>query len=203
MWAQTWTASEVGAGDFYLYNVGAAGYLIGSNNWDTQASVGPGGILTTLAAVDGGYTISTNSVYSNNYLGANGYVDNGTAAAWVFTAVEGETNTYILKQGDNYLYWGGSGTALTLNGTAPTNSNGYWKLVTRDNRNAALSNATEDVPADATFLLSDPRFSRNYNHSAWQGDKTFNDQTKNANICVERFNTNFDVYQTISGVPNG
>ena len=57
--AQTWTASEVGAGDFYLYNVGAGKFLNGGNSWGTQASLNYVGIETTLTATGDYYFSET------------------------------------------------------------------------------------------------------------------------------------------------
>ena len=34
--SQTWTASAVGEGTFYLYNVGNDGFLRGGNDYDTR-----------------------------------------------------------------------------------------------------------------------------------------------------------------------
>ena len=86
-WAQGWTSSEVGAGEFYLFNVGAKGFIAGANNWGTRASVdATGGIPVTLAGSGATYTLSTSPTYNGKYLGVDGFVDQGSVD-WVFEAV--------------------------------------------------------------------------------------------------------------------
>ena len=77
--AQTWTASPVGNGTFYLYNVGNEGFLVGGNDQTTRASLtSQGGIPVTLlpTATVGEYYISTAPTYPDRFLGSDGYVDN-------------------------------------------------------------------------------------------------------------------------------
>lgn len=203
MWAQTWTASPVGEGSFYLYNVGAKAYMVAGNNWGTRASVNPqGGILTTFKAVDGKYEIQTSPSFSGKHLGFNGYVDNGDANQnWTFEAVEGQTNVYKLSTGTAYLY-ADAGATTTSVGADPGTEYAYWKLVTRADRIADLkANASKENPIDATFLLTNPNFDRNCNTSMWSGGVSLGGN--NENFCAEKFNTTFDVYQTVTDAPKG
>lgn len=204
MQAQTWTSSEVGTGSFYIYNVGAKGYIVAGNNWGTRASINSqGGILTTFAYVDG-YTISTAPTYAGKYLGADGYVDQG-AATWVFEPVDGETNVYKMKllDGGRYLYADADDGATTTSlGDDPGTDYAKWMLVTRANRIADLEkNASEENPIDATFLLTNPNFDRNSTTTMWNGGVDLGGN--NENYCAEKFNTTFDVYQTVEDAPKG
>lgn len=204
--AQTWTASEVGAGSFYLYNVGSGMYLTGGNSWGTHSSIDNAGIEVTLASSGTGYTINTKPAY-NQWLNLNNstepFVDAGSSAVWSFIPVAGQENTYFMKLGDNYLAYDGSNTSLIFPAEEPTTSNGYWKLVTKANRIADFANATKANPVDATFLLADHNFGRN-NQGVWEGSPTKGG--KNENFCAEKFmggaNETFNVYQTVD-VPNG
>jgi hypothetical protein len=201
--AQTWTASEVGEGSFYLYNVGAKGYLVAGNNWGTRASINAqGGILTTLKLNDGKYEIGTAPSFSNRYLGFDGYVDNKNANQnWTFEAVEGETNVYKLSTGSGYLFADEGATTTTV-GTDPGTEYAYWKLVTRADRIADLeTNASKENPIDATFLLTNPNFDRASNTGVWTGGVSLGGN--NENFCAEKFNTTFDVYQTVIDAPKG
>ena len=211
--AQTWTASAPSAGTFYLYNVGNNGFLVGGNNYTTRASLTrQGGIPVTLSAssTDGAYYISTEPTYSNLFLGSDGYVDKANTSskytAWLLTAVEGLENTFTMKSTNSAaVYLVGHDTDVsktTTTTTMPTTSKGYWKLVTKEALIANLSNATADNPIDATFAVMNPYFGANAKTSLWTGDYTAYNGVDN-NKCVEQWNRTFDMYQTISGLPNG
>lgn len=211
--AQTWTASAPAAGTFYLYNVGNDGFLVGGNNYTTRASLTKkGGIPVTLSAgdTDGAWYISTEPTYSNLFLGSDGYVDKANTSskytAWLFTAVEGLENTYTMKSTNSaaaYLVGHNTEEAKTSTTTTmPTNAKGYWKLVTRDALIANLANATEDNPIDATFAVMNAYFGANAKTSLWTGDYTAYNGVDD-NKCIEQWNSTFDMYQTITGLPNG
>lgn len=217
--SQTWTASPVGNGTFYLYNVGNQGFLVGGNDYDTRASLtSHGGMPVTLSTGSGedNYLISTSPTYNGLYLGndgTNGFVDfskdNNKYCNWTFIAVEGQENTYLLQSSRDSKYLVGHATDATktsLTATMPTDNKGYWKLTSREALIANFANATQDAPLDATFLVLDPYFGRVTNVSGvWTGETTHGGYENNSthNYCIERFNTNFDVYQTLSGLPNG
>ena len=57
--------------------------------------------------------------------------------------------------------------------------------------------ATENAPADATALIVNPTF--NEGTKGWNGELTVDNELKNA----ERYNTDFDVHQTIYNLPAG
>lgn len=204
MQAQTWTSSEVGNGSFYIYNVGAKGYIVAGNNWGTRASINSqGGILTDIAVAEDGYTISTASTYAGKYLGADGFVDQGTQT-WIFEPVDGENNVYKIKKSDGkYLFADADDGATTTSlGDDPGTDYAKWMLVTRANRIADLEkNASEENPIDATFLLTNPNFDRNSTTTMWNGGVALGGN--NENYCAEKFNTTFDVYQTVNDAPKG
>jgi len=46
--------------------------------------------------------------------------------------------------------------------------NNIWKIVTRDERNALMEQATEETPVDASHIIMMPNFSqREYGNDAW------------------------------------
>ena len=195
------TPSEVGAGSFYLYNVGAKGYIVAGNNWGTRASINPqGGILTTFAASGDGYTISTSPTFNGKYLGVDGYVDQNSVV-WTFEAVVGEENVYKMKKPSGEYLLADAGATNTSFSTDPSTDYAKWKLVTRANRIADLANASASNPIDATFLLTNPNFDRESNTGTWNGGVTLGGN--NENFCAEKFNTNFDVNQTVTDAPKG
>ena len=58
--------------------------------------------------------------------------------------------------------------------------------------------ATWDHPIDVTTLIENPDFE---NASGWKGYPAIGGQSGNRN--AEKYNTTFDVYQTLTGIPNG
>ncbi|MBR1755448.1 MAG: tyrosine-protein phosphatase [Bacteroidaceae bacterium] len=215
--AQTWTASAPASGTFYLYNVGNDGFLRGANDWSTRASLTrQGGIPVTLSAGtgDGVYYLSTSPTYNGLFLGYDGYVDvakNGKYTAWRFIAVEGEENTFLLQATANNQYLVGNDsdpTKTTVTATEPATALGYWRLASREALLAAFGEATQESPVDATFLVLDPYFGRVTNAAGlWKGTAftTHNGYASGAsqNYCVEMWNTTFDSYQELTGLPNG
>ena len=214
--AQTWTGAAPADGDFYLYNVGTGTYLCGAVNWGTRAAVAENGYGVTLAVAEGGYTISTTASFANCYLGDNGYMDNGTAATWVFTLVDGTTDTYTMKTGDNYFYANPDDAdnvmydAIVTNlGTElPATANyGYWKLVTKDILlEDAQANATEDSPANLSMLIQCPRFDRT-SITGWNNIGAVGNNNKWSasmmNYVVEKWHATIDCYQTLESMPAG
>ena len=213
--AQSLTPSEPAAGEFYLYNVGAKGFLVGANNWGTRASIdATGGIPVTLAGNDT-YTISTAPTYSGKYLGSNGYVD-GDSYAWTFETVAGQDKVYKLKAGDNYLFADAVADAnllakTTTVGADPGTNMAYWMLISKSNLYAAMANATPASPVWASSLIKNPGFGRNINNGdsgkGWGWTISASNQNMsggtNENRIAEHWQSAFTVKQTISDLPNG
>lgn len=213
--AQGWTASPVGAGTYYLYNVGAGKFLCSGNNWGSHASVTEGGIPVTLSASGGDYTISTAAIYSDKYL--NGEWMDSDAMNWTFEEVS--TNVYKIKNGDKVLFWNGSTSTNLSFGSDPGTTASEWKLVTEANRISDMVTATEASPLNVTFLIKNAYFAKGNNmivakeanlssSPSWKGtsltDLWGNDaNSEEANYCPEQYRKTFDNYQELSGIPNG
>lgn len=203
------TVSEAGAGQFLLYNVGAQKYLCPANAWGTHASLGEVGMMVELVPKeDGTYRVSTEPYYkvSNNWLGDNGYVDNHGNGTYSFQKVEGaEVPTYKLVCGSNTLYWSGTGTDLTLDANAPaegSDANAQWRLV-----KIGTEDASENNPLDMSYLITNPDFDARGNQNGLGAVKGWNGEpgadTRHYVSCAEKYNTDFDVYQEKTGLPNG
>lgn len=208
--AQTWTASApADGGTYYLYNVGREAFMYGHNDWDTRASLTKdGGIPFTLVSSGDAYYLSSAPTYPNLFLGSDGWVDKANTsskyAAWTFTPVTGMENTYTLRNSvdNNYIVAHASdATKTSMTATAPTTNMGYWRLVSKADYIAGMAEADADNPVDATKLFQNPYIGRVTDASCWQGGPGFNGV--NDNWCFEKYNTTFDVYQEIEGVPNG
>lgn len=203
------TVSEAGAGQFLLYNVGAKQYLCPGNAWGTHASLGEVGMMVELLPQDDGtYRVSTEPYYkvSNNWLGDNGYVDNHGNGTYCFQKIEGvDVPTYKLVCGSNTLYWSGTGTDLTLDANAPaegSEANAQWRLV-----KIGTEDASENNPLDMSYLITNPDFDARGNQNGLGAVKGWNGSPgadgRHYVSCAEKFNTNFDVYQEKTGLPNG
>ena len=200
------TGSAVGEGSFFLYNVGADGYIVGANNWGTRASITKaGGISVTLALIDGSnYTVSCAPTYKNLYLGGNGYIDRPVEeSSWQFVAVPGQINVYKMVCAEG-TFFADEGATTTTVGADPDNAFAYWKLVTKEDRIADLASATADNPKDATFLILNPNFSRFANTDAWsiQSGNSNLSGGEDTNRCAEVYMSTFTLAQELT-VPNG
>lgn len=220
--AVEYTGSAVAEGNFYLYNVGTGKFLNGGDNtvdWGTHAWLTPSGRYAVLSANGTGYNI--NLGYKNGgkiYLNTDGWCDQD-ATAWTFTAVEGQENVYYINNGDKYLV-GGTDIANTRGATLTfgvkdggNDENNQWKLVTRDNIIASLSQASKENGVDATSLIDCFAFDKNDTRVAsWTSTNvgriclsgnggTNIDQT--INYGCEAYKNNFSQYQTITGLPSG
>lgn len=203
------TVSEAGAGQFLLYNVGAQKYLCPGNAWGTHASLGKVGMMVELKPQsDGTYLVSTEPYYKqgDNRLGDNGFVDNHQSGTYSFQKVEGAVEpTYKLVCGSNTLYWSGTGTDLTLDANAPaegSEANAQWRLV-----KIGLEDASENNPQDMSYLITNPDFDARGNQNGLGAVKGWNGSPgadgKHYVSCAEKYNTDFDVYQEKTGLPNG
>lgn len=200
------TGSAVGEGSFFLYNVGADGYIVGANNWGTRASITKaGGISVTLALIDdANYTVSCAPTYKNLYLGANGYIDRPVEeSSWQFVAVEGQTNVYKMVCADG-TFFADEGATTTSVGADPDNTYAYWKLVSKEDRIADMKTGTEENPKDATFLIINPNFSRYADTSVWsiQSGNSNLSGGENTNMCAEVYMSAFTLAQELT-VPDG
>lgn len=194
-----WVGAAVENGKtYYLYNTKAKAFLNGANDWGTQASLGQDGL--PFIAEGEGNLFAFNGVVSNggtnHYLGNGGYIDSGSAQ---FTLTEVIDGVYTIGWGTNYY---ASAEGSTILATVSELSDAcYWQFLTAEDIHAGMANATVEAPLDVTSLLPCSNFGRNnLDFSKWQGGPARGGA--NENMCAEKFNTNFDVFQTIS-VPNG
>lgn len=142
--AQSWTAEEVAAGDYVLYNVGSGKFLTRGNAYGTQATVDANSALTlTLEEYDGAYKLRNNvngDGFGYERLGDPViYADQsrGKNSTWTFTKVADGSNgpIYTIVSKDNH--GGGAGSYMTANADntivgpadAVTDDYGRWQLL--------------------------------------------------------------------------
>jgi len=194
-YAQSWTASEVGAGNFYLYNVGKGQYLTRGNGYGTQASVDANNALTvTLEEYDGAYKLRNNvngDGFGYERLGDPViYADQsrGKNSTWTFTKVADASNgpVYTIVSADNH--GGGAGSYMTASADntivgpadAVTDDYGRWQLL--------KSWITNSVPVSDT--------------NGWTTSQT--PTFDGSNVCAEFWNkSGASIKQTVSNLPAG
>ena len=195
--------APLASGNYYLKNVASGKYLVGGNSWGTFATLGDHAEDVALAVLeDGKYTIDTrlSNGGESHYLGGAGWMD-GAATGWTF-AKQAKGIYALTVDGVNYLGWDGANSAAAVALTDPTSPNAQWQVITKDELVAGLAAATAVQPVDATFFIQDPNFGRNNTRvSAWVGDPVKGGDV--TNFCAEKWNTNFDIYQDLTGLVNG
>ena len=196
-------AGNLASGTYYMKNVAAGKYLTGGNAWGTQASLAIHGLDMKVEVLENGkYTLDSNVPNgTNKYLGSIGYID---CEATEWTLVEVAPQTYaITADGVNYIGYDGSTTVVNLALTDATSPAAHWKFITKDDLIADMASATATNPVDATFFIVGQGFNRGdtNRNTVWQGGPAIGGN--NDNMVAEKWNCNFDVYQDLTGLPNG
>lgn len=202
----------VAAGKYYVYNVAAQAFVVGANNWGTRASLTTtGGIEFDFAVTslpEGKYELKTASTYANCHLGTDGYVDNAKEGQrdWMIVPVAGQEGVFTLStNGTNVLFWDGGEVTTTSVGVPATAENAYWKFITPAERLEMLAAAKYDKPVDATFLITNPNFSRNARQDVWTIEASNKNLSggANENTCAESYHSAFTLSQALTNVPKG
>ena len=222
--AQSWTASEVGAGNYMLYNVGTGQYLTRGNGWGTQASIttattAGNGIAVKIEAVGSDFKLRTDINGDAKGLehlnGGTIYTDQSANknSTWTFTQVGTDNGpVYTIMSKDNhggganvYLTAGVDGTIVTP-GTDGTIAGAQWKLMAIPAQPIGMDAASEANPVDATSLIVNANFS----FPAILKNDSWTMVSNNYNACggevtnpnAESWRAAFTLSQTIT-VPNG
>lgn len=195
-------SETIAGGTYYLKNVATGKYLAGGSSWGTHAIVDAHGIDLGLAALsDGKYTIDTQLSNGGEKHYLNGVYCDGDAFGWTFvqTTTEAGEAAFAISDGTNYLTTADGTDEVSLKENVDDYSK--WVVLSLEDRMAELQTATADNGKDASWLLPGRNFGRNdLRNSKWTGTPSIGGD--NTNMCAEKYNTTFDVYQTIN-VPNG
>lgn len=190
----------VADGTYYMKNVAAGKFVNGANSWGTRASLCEHGAdLVFTFQADGTYSIASN--WGTGYLGTNGFIDS-SLAGWQIEKQE-NGNFLISLDKTNYLGYSEGSTEVNLALPATSGEAIEWQLISKEELVAGLAEASEENPVDATFFIVGQNFNcqDDKRNAAWQGGPTLGGD--NTNFCAEKYNTNFDVYQELTGLPNG
>ena len=211
-----WGEHEFAYQKYVFVNVASEKCWGTGNNWDTQASLVDHPVYQKLvAAPEGKYKMETQvSNGGTSYWFGGEYMDSGEGAAVTLTITRSaqplgykdkeETQplyAYTIANGDNFY---GNNTESTLLGTnvAADSQDALWVIVPLDEAKAAVADAALDDPSDATIFIEDYNFNRNNRYKdRWNGAIGNNDGDHNG--IGEWYMTTGEVYQELSGLPNG
>lgn len=197
------TEVELAAGDYVIKNVESGLFLNGANSWGTKASAVKHGQFMTVAKLeDGTYTIDSHisNGGDKHYLAAgdNTFLDALPANHTIEMVAPGIFT--VKDSNDKYLAAGEDGL-VNFNADEVTEA-AKWQFITKEQLLVSLEDATAAEPADATALIGDAGFGRNNQYaSMWQGAPAKGGD--NTNMCGEKYNCAFNVFQTLENVPNG
>ncbi|MDE6338274.1 MAG: RICIN domain-containing protein, partial [Muribaculaceae bacterium] len=148
---------------------------------------------------------------SEHYLGYNCYMDTSAKYKWTFT--DAGNGCYTIKNGSSYLAWdaynvsGGNNDETYVGLTNEFSDNALWKLVTKEDRDNLLDNASKDNPVDATYFIKSPNFNNRESadrHWLFTNSQIFEYGGNHNDYAAESWNTgSFDIHQTIEGLPEG
>ena len=212
-----------GSEPFYLRNVATGKFLDAGESWGTSAIANNVPLDITSISIPGTDKYLLNTGIQNSggpeihflrtdYWGWSG-TDNGTfvdspATLWSMENVEG--NKYVLSPNYGLVYLGcdGNNNNLSARLTDKNDPNAQVEMLTREDLIDEIKTATQQNPADATFLLTDPQFRvRDTRVSAWNGlgdnDVDGHVDASCANYVAQIWDKNSDIYQILENVPNG
>ena len=201
--------STLKEGTYYLYNKASGRFLMAGGNWGTQAVLGDHAIPLTLEeAGEGSYYIRTGFDKSGEgYLSptTEGLFLDSYKLAWPIS--QGQSGCHVISNPyGGYLGYFGTDVVGTFL-TDPNSNEAQWQFLTFAQMLRQLLTATTSHPVDATFLVADARFDRNYNMGRWEGSSFgiggVDGNNEIGNFCAEVWNANFDVHQQLENIPNG
>lgn len=215
------------SGIFYLYNVGQQQFMDGGGEWSVHPILDSPGAEFTAEGIDGlKCKLSTNFAASatNHYFASWGSFDGDNSPMWEFVPVEGQENVFRLCNSES----ANRDHVLFVPFTRPTNSdderalayyvnevnvdpadtNAWWKIVTREERDAMLQNASLTNPIDASHHIVDPGFNRVVgpaNPEIWtkNGAEISNQWGNYLSETLEMKNINPDEFEIFQEIPAG
>lgn len=205
---------------YYLRNRQAGTFLTGGNRWGTQTVLHETGIDFEVTLSNGKYLFDSKvNQAGKRYLGNTGFVNVGQATGvtdFSLNQIEGKYYTISIDGKNKFLSAPSTGVIAAFSGDKADNTAAHWEFLTRDQLIGELKDkASISNPMNATFLI--PGFDFNIHdtrNANWQGDPNIDgyddedpdnkDDAKDFyKRCAEKWNTTIDVYQDLTGLPNG
>ncbi len=154
-------SAPVDGGQYYLYNIGAQRYLTGGVDYGTHAAVNFAAQVATFTQNGDGWRIHTNIRTGSDAFNHNGFVDcGGDGDTWYL--IEVSTGVYNISQtnsntGANLLGYSGGRRGnwwqVDSDNQGADQAINQWKLVTKEERDALMANASPTNPVDATYYI--------------------------------------------------
>lgn len=190
---------------YYLKNVYRQMFLTGANMWGTHASVAKHGSPWRLEEWGENVYALESGIYNGDtkhYLGSNAYVD----ADAVMLNVQKENNGYYTIKIDGsleYLVSNAYDTNVDWRLSKAEKASAQWEFVSHTQMMEGLYLAKPSMPADATFLITSPNFSRSMRtNNLWNGTTPVIGGNE-TNYVAQCRGADFDTYQELENVPNG
>lgn len=223
-----WTGSTLPeeGGTYYLYNVESGLWLQhnrkDTDSWTTRAQLDKTGfdiIITPYEDEEGnagwqldprfGHNHSINAVADQGYMDTGNPVTVWTITSYPDAAGYSATNLYTIEASDGVIVLSAALGFEDEDTFISYDYDGYWQLVSKEERMADMMKATKDKPKDATWLIDDWDFAnQNDRAAAWKNQfkNAGNNQINGVmyNRAVESWsNSTGSFYQDITGLPNG
>ena len=201
--------STLEEGTYYLLNKASGRFLCAGGKWGTEAVLSNHAIPLTLEkAGEGTYYIHTGFDKSNDgclSLTSEGLFLDSYMMVWPIS--DGQSGYHVIANPyGGYLGYDGTDIVAT-NLSDPNSNEAQWQFLTHAQMLRQLLTATTAHPVDATFLVADARYDRNYNMGRWEGSSFaiggVDGNNETGNFCAEVWNANFDVHQQLDNIPNG
>ena len=217
-------------GDYFIQNAESGYYLGGANSWGTRASLVKHGIDWGMDIKDA-ETLGNNVYVLDSKISNGGeshffngcgndllFIDqiddngsNGHNLGWTIASIGG--GLYTIQNAEGKYLIEESKELLCLAQLAEESEvkdaddniapKAQWRMFNSEDLLTECEDATPNSPVDVTSLIPGANYSRNdQRNSAWQGAPTINGDP-HAGFAAEKYETSFDVYQTLTGMPKG
>lgn len=204
----TYMSKTMSNGEYYLRNKATGRYLEAGGKYGTQGVFGLHGELFSVQWVnDNEFFLSTKLLNNDNgghYMSVDGYNNYVylDAAQQKWTIEPGQEGYFTIRSDRGYF--GSNGDMVVATDLSNSTSNNVqWEFIPRTTRIKRLLDGTDK---DATFLIADPRFDRHHTDaSEWVGSgfSLGGANESGASQCAEVWNSNFDISQILTNIPNG
>ena len=215
---------EVEQTDYYIRNVATKEFVRAGLDYEAKLIRDKWGLQMQFTQIDANsYSIDTkvSNGGENHYINTGGYAD---GAETILTLTQLANGNYTIGSGTSYMATNNANNLVDFVSGIDAANNNYaqWELLTREQLITELKNsgASDANPKDATFFIQSPNLGRHdqrTNADNWKGIdfssaeyggyainyEDFKNGDYKANLVIEKFNKNFDTYQTISGLPAG
>ncbi|MBQ6190468.1 MAG: chitobiase/beta-hexosaminidase C-terminal domain-containing protein, partial [Bacteroidaceae bacterium] len=191
---------------YIVKNVGSGLYWGAGNDWGTRASLIKSPEFVKLDPTDmpeGQYKLESQVNNGGTQYYFNGdYMDNGNPVGLIITKLANGNYTIALASDGTLYGYDGTSTVLGKGLTNAEDPNAQWTIQSLDEAKAALANATEEAPMNASLLFDDLNFGRNNRYSnKWIVSEDCTNKNlsggNNTNNNAESFHSVFTVSQSV------